>query len=131
MPREYGNGLLYLVLNHPRLKRPDSLRTPNPAEAVRHFAGGLNFYFDRDYLNAEKSFLLAIENDTQDARYFYYLGLSRLAQNKRRDANDDFNQGAMLERLNRPAPAMVSESLERIQGPTRRIVNDIRYRPER
>jgi tetratricopeptide (TPR) repeat protein len=131
VPQQYAAGLAYLVFNHPRLKRPDSLRVPNPAEAARHFAGGLNFYFDRDYANAERSFLLAVENDTQDARYFYFLGLSRLAQNRRREALDDFDQGAMLERLNRPTPAAVSESLERVQGPTRQIVNDVRYRPER
>jgi hypothetical protein len=131
MPREYSNGLVYLILNHPRLKRPDSLRIANPMEAEKHFAAGLNFYFERDYANAEKEFVAAVENDGNDARYFYFLGLSRLAQNKRRDARDDFDQGATLERLNRPAPAAVSESLERIQGPTRRIVNDIRYRPER
>ncbi|HWG47537.1 MAG TPA: hypothetical protein VN688_32540, partial [Gemmataceae bacterium] len=130
LPREYGNGLLYLIVNHPRLKRPDSLRIPNPAEAEKHFAAGLNFYFDRDYANAEREFLLTVENDAQDARYFYFLGLSRLLQNRRRDAYADFDEGAMLERLNRPAPAAVSESLERIQGPTRRIVNEIRNRPE-
>jgi tetratricopeptide (TPR) repeat protein len=129
LPREYGNGLLYLVVNHPRLKRPDSLRIANPMEAEKHFAAGLNFYFDDDYANAEREFLLTVENDGQDARYYYFLGLSRLARNERRAALDDFNQGAMLERLNRPASAAVSESLERIQGPTRRIVNEFRKRP--
>ncbi len=131
LPREYGNGLMYLILNHPRLKRPDSLRIPNPQEAERYFDEGLNFYFDHDYANAEKSFALAIENNGGDARYFYYLGLSRLVQNRRRDAVDDFDQGALLENLNRPAPAAVSESLERVQGPMRRILNDVRQRPDR
>jgi tetratricopeptide (TPR) repeat protein len=130
LPRRYGDGLVYLIRNDPRLKRPDSLRTPNPLQAEKHFAAGLNFYFDRDYANAEKEFLLTVENDSQDARFFYFLGLSRLAQNRRRDGYADFNQGAMLERLNRPSPAAVSESLERIQGPTRRIVNEFRQRPE-
>jgi hypothetical protein len=131
LPREYYDGLMYLILNDPRLKRPDSLRIPNPLEAEKHFAAGLNFYFDGDYLNAEKSFLLTIENDSQDARFFYFLGLSRLALNRRRDAYADFNQGAMLEHLNRPAPAAVDESLERIQGPTRCILNEFRQSPER
>jgi hypothetical protein len=130
LPREYGNGLAYLIRNDPRLKRPDSLRTPNPLEAEKHFAAGLNFYFDRDYANAEKSFLLAVENDSQDARFFYFLGLSRLAQNRRRDAYADFDEGAKLEHLNRPAPSAVSESLERIQGPMRRTINEFRQRPE-
>ncbi|HTU91954.1 MAG TPA: hypothetical protein VMF69_17865 [Gemmataceae bacterium] len=115
----------------PPLNRPDSPRTLNPIEAEKHFAAGLNFYFDRDYANAEKEFLLTIENDSQDARFFYFLGLSRLAQNHRRDAFADFTQGVVLERLNRPSPAAVSESLERIQGPTRRLVNGFREMPQR
>lgn len=131
LPREYGNGLVYLLDNDPRLKRPDSLRTANPLDAEKHFAAGLNLYFDADYSNAEKEFLLAVENDGQDARYFYFLGLSRLARNHRRDAYADFNAGVRLERLNRPSPAAVSESLERIQGPTRLIVNGFRETPER
>lgn len=130
LPREYGNGLMYMILNHPRLKRPDSLRIPNPLEAGRHFAAGLNFYFDREYANAEKAFLHSIELDGGDARYFYFLGLSRLEQKHRRDAYDDFDQGATLERLNRPSPAAVSEALERIQGPNRCIINEFRQRQE-
>jgi len=126
---EYGDGLVYLLRNDPRLKRPDILRIPDPLQAEKHFAAGLNFYFDRAYANAEKEFLLTVENDGQDARYFYFLGLSRLARNRRRDASADFEAGAMLERLNRPSPAAVSEALERIQGPTRRIVNEVRERP--
>ncbi|HTU19107.1 MAG TPA: hypothetical protein VMG10_13685 [Gemmataceae bacterium] len=129
LPREYGDGLLELLRNDPRLRRPDILRIPNPLEAERYFAAGLGFYFARDYANAEQAFLRTVENDSQDARYFYFLGLSKLAQNRRRDARADFEQGAMLERVNRPSPAAVSESLERIQGPTRRIVNEFRQRP--
>ncbi|MHB1426318.1 MAG: hypothetical protein ACYC3I_24400 [Gemmataceae bacterium] len=129
LPREIGNGLLFLILNDPRLKRPDVPRIPNPMEAEKHFAAGLNFYFDDDYANAEQEFLLTIENDSQDARIFYFLGLSRLAQNRRREANFDFEQGAMLERLDRPSPAAVNVSLERIQGSCRTIVNEFRQRP--
>jgi len=130
LPPEYGNGLVYLLSNDPRLKRPDSLATPNPLEAEKHFAAGLNFYFGRDYPNAEKEFLLTIANDSQDARFFYFLGLSRLAQNRRRDAYADFSQAALLERRNRPAAAAVDESLERIQGPMRLLLNSFRRSPQ-
>ncbi len=131
MPPEYRDGLLFLILNHPRLSRPDSLRVANPFEAEKHFAAGVNLYFDGDFAYAEKELLLAVENDGQDARYYYFLGLARLAQNKRRVAYRDFEEGAMLEQLNRPSPAAVSEALERIQGPTRLLLNDVRDRPER
>jgi tetratricopeptide (TPR) repeat protein len=130
LPPEYANGLAYLIRNDPRLKRPDTLRIPNPATAEKHFAAGLNFYFDRDYANAEREFVITVENDSRDARFFYFLGLSKLAQNRRREADADFSQGALLERQGRPSLAAVSESLERIQGPTRQKVNDFRRRPE-
>jgi len=131
LPREYYDGLLYLIRNDPRLKQPVSVRVPNPLAAEKHFAAGLNFYFDGDYINAERSFLLTIENDSQDARFFYFLGLSRLALNRRREAYADFNQGVLLERLNRPASVAVDQSLERIQGPARCILNEFRQSPER
>jgi hypothetical protein len=131
LPPEYRDGLMYLILNHPRLSRPDSLRLANPFEAEKHFAAGVNLYFDGDFVYAEKELLLAVENDGQDARYYYFLGLARLAQNKRRDAYLDFAEGATLEQMNRPAPAAVSETLERIQGPTRLLLNEVRDRPER
>jgi hypothetical protein len=104
------------------------MRAINPLDAEKHYALGLNFYFDRDYVNAEKEFLLTIENDSQDARFFYFLGLSRLAQNRRRDAFADFTQGTALERMNRPSPAAVDDALERVQGPTRLILNGFRER---
>lgn len=128
LPPAYSAGLLDIVRRHPRLQRPDTLAIPNPLEAEKAYAAGLNFYFDRDYASAEKAFTTAVENDSQDARYFYFLGLSRLAQNKR-DAYEDLDQGAILERQGRPSPAAVSAALERIQGPLRRTVNDVRNRP--
>ncbi len=128
LPPRYATGLLDLVRNHPRLKRPDTLVVPNPLDAEKHYAAGLNFYFDRDYPSAEKEFAAAVENDSQDARYFYFLGLSRLAQNKR-EAYEDLDQGAVLEGQNRPPSPVVSVALERIQGPMRRIVNDARTKP--
>ena len=64
---------------------------------------------------------------SQDARYHYFLGLSRLAQDKR-EAYEDFDQAARLERLGRPGRPAVSAALERVQGPMRRVLNEIRNR---
>jgi tetratricopeptide (TPR) repeat protein len=128
LPREYARGLLLIIDSHPCLKRPDSLRVPNPLEAEKHFAAGLNFYFEANYADAEKEFLLTVENDNQDARFFYFLGLSRLMQGKR-DAYEDFDQGAILEQLSRPPSGVVSQALERIQGEARRVLNEARNRP--
>jgi hypothetical protein len=124
----HANALLELIGNHPMLRRPESLAIPEPAEAEKHYAAGLNFFFRRNYPDAEKEFLSAVRNDNGDARYYYYLGLSRLAQGNR-DAYEDFDQASRLERLGRPDQATVSSALERVQGPMRRTLNTVRTRP--
>jgi tetratricopeptide (TPR) repeat protein len=124
----YANALLELIAEHPMLKRPDTVVVPEPAEGEKHYAAGVNYFFSRRYLDAEKEFLSAVEHDNGDARYYYYLGLSRLAQDKR-EAYEDFDQAARLERLGRPARGAVSDALERVQGPMRRVLNEVRSRP--
>jgi tetratricopeptide (TPR) repeat protein len=124
---EYANGLSFIVDNHPAFRRPDSLKPPDQLLAERHFGNGLRFYFDRQYPQAEKELLEAVRYNDQDARYLYYLGLSRLLQGKREVALEDFRVGANLERQDRPSPAAVAGSLERVQGPVRQTLN--KYRP--
>jgi tetratricopeptide (TPR) repeat protein len=128
LPGRYVTGLKSIIQDHPALRRPDVLNVANPVEAEKRYAEGLNLFTAGKYAEAEKDFLAAVESDNQDARYFYFLGLSRLLQNKR-SAYEDFEQGSRLEQLNRPGTAAVSAALERIQGPTRRIINDARTQP--
>jgi tetratricopeptide (TPR) repeat protein len=124
--REMADDLLRIINSHPALKRPDVMATPNPFEAEKHYANGLRFYFARNYDDAEREFGRAVQNDGMDARYFYFLGLSRYVQGK--DFAEDFDQAARLELQERPGRAAVSVSLERVQGPVRRIVQDARNR---
>jgi hypothetical protein len=124
----YANALLDLIGNHPALRRPEALAVADPAVGERDYAAGLNFFASRRYRDAEREFLAAVQNDNSDARYFYFLGLSRLAQGKR-EAYEDFDEAARLERLGRPDRAAVSAALERIQGPMRRVLNQVRTRP--
>ncbi len=125
--RDYADGLANLIDNHPALRRPSGMEPPNPVLAEARYATGLRNYFARKFVDAEASFASAIEADNQDARYFYFLGLSYLALNRRDDANADFEEGARLEEQNRPGRTAVSTSLERVQGPARQAVN--RFRP--
>jgi tetratricopeptide (TPR) repeat protein len=124
----HANALAELIANIKETRGPDSLREPNPAEAERHYAAGVNHYFRRRYSEAERELLSAVENDSTDARYYYFLGLARLAQGKR-TANEDFDQAARLERAGRPDRASVSKALERVQGNDREVLNGIRKRP--
>jgi hypothetical protein len=125
MRRDYYEGLKAILDNHPALKRPDRLAAANPFEAERHYAVGLREYFDGRPADAEKQFTTALEFYDLDARYFYFLGLAKLAQNKR-DAYEDFEHAARLERRGLPTREAVSAALERIQGPVRKTLNESR-----
>jgi hypothetical protein len=125
----YANRLNDLVAKFLDEKGPDSRNVPDPLNGERHYAAGLNFYFAKKYANAEKELRAAIEDDNNDARYYYFLGLARLAQGKR-GAAEDFDQGARLERLGRPGRAAVSRALERVQGPARFRLNEVRTQPK-
>jgi TolA-binding protein len=108
------------------VKVPVVSSTPNPQDADKHYAAGLSRYFSRRYADAEAEFLRAIANDSQDARFYYFLGLSRFLQGK--PASYDFAQGAALEQQDRPGQEAVSRALERVQGQERMIVNESRRR---
>ena len=125
---EHAAGLLAIINGHPSLRRPTVMTVADPVEAEKHYAAGLRRYNDREYAKAEKEFFTAVEQDGQDARYYYYLGLSQLMQGDR-DAFEDFAQGARLEQQDRPSCAAVSAALERVQGPARLRLNAVRDRP--
>jgi hypothetical protein len=111
----------------PVVRRPPSTEQPNPLLAEAHYAAGLRAYFGGRFADAEADFDAAVQCDRKDARYFYFLGLSRLALGEAREANADFEEGARLERDNLPARKVVSTALERIQGAPRQALN--RFRP--
>ena len=122
MKPEYADGLLLLIETHPMLKRSESRRIANPLNAEKHYGTSLRWYWEKNYSNAETEFLEAIANDGLDARYYYFLGLSRLAQNKP-EAHEDFAQGARLEAQERPSSAAVSTAVERVQGTMRETLD--------
>jgi tetratricopeptide (TPR) repeat protein len=126
----HANELLSHIDAHPAFKNSDVKTTPDPLEGERLFAAGLRLYTAKRYPEAEREFAAAIENDANDARYIYYLGLARLMQGNR-DGLEDFDRAARLERTGRPDRAAVSAALERVQGPVRETLNAVRNRPLR
>jgi len=118
-----------LVKNQPARRRVYQQREAQPFQAERHYLAGLSRYHVRDFANAEKEFIKAITNFDQDARYHYFLGLSRLQQGKR-GSTEDFEEAARLEADGRPARDAVDAALERIQGDLRRRIRDTRNRTQ-
>jgi hypothetical protein len=118
------------------MNNPDASQAPvkavvaqgdvNPIQAEWHFTSGVQSYWSSQYARAETQFLAAIRNDSHDARYHYYLGLSRWLQDKRAEARRDFEHGAELERQSRPSRDAINAILERVQGTLRQEVDQFR-----
>jgi hypothetical protein len=128
LSREQVETLKDLIRNHPALRRPESQAIPTPQAAERHYATGLRLLYSAQYPAAEKELLAAVARDGQDARYYYFLGLARMYQGKR-DAFEDFEQGARLEQQGLPPGEAVNSALERVQGPARRVIDNARGLP--
>ncbi|MGL6073971.1 MAG: hypothetical protein ACRC8S_07405 [Fimbriiglobus sp.] len=95
-------------------------------QAGRHFDEAVDLYFTSRHAEAEVLLTKATAQDANDARYWYYLGLVRLAQGKP-SAVDAFQKGAENEGRNSPSFQDINTALERIQGPARRTLAS--YRP--
>jgi hypothetical protein len=128
LSREQVETLKDLIRNHPALRRPESQSVATPQGAERHYSTGLRLLYSGQYAAAEKELLAAVGQDGQDARYYYFLGLARMYQGKR-DAFEDFEQGARLEQQGLPPGEAVSSALERVQGPARRVIDNARGLP--
>src|SRR5262249_56752585 len=91
---------------------PADAETDSPLHAESLYVEGVRQFWAGDYARAEERFVDAVRNDGRDARYHYYLGLSRRAQGKRVAAQRDFERGAELERQERPGRSAINAALE-------------------
>jgi hypothetical protein len=128
LTRAQVETLKQLIQNHPALSRPESQSVANPQAAERRYATGLRLLYSGRYAAAEKELLAAVEQDGQDARYYYFLGLARHYQGKR-NAFEDFEQAARLEQQGQPSREAVDSALERVQGSPRRPIDSARGTP--
>src|SRR5262249_53897266 len=106
----------------PLVKPSDPLSSTDPLVAERHFVRGMANYWAGKYGAAESDFFAAVRaagTVGQDARYYYFLGLSQLAQGKSDEAREMLRVAGLLEKDRKPPSAIVSRALERIQGSVR------------
>lgn len=128
-PGMASKDMAKLLEEHPAFQQPDAAKAPSAYLAEVQFGKGLQFYWTRQYPQAEVHFKQAAGFYSHDARYQYFLGLAQYAQKsstKRDAAVYSFEQGAKLEAANRPPVSEVNSSLERIQGDLRKLINTFR-----
>jgi hypothetical protein len=129
LPGAQTKGLRRIVEGHPAFKRPDGVKPPQPVLAQKFYNNGLNFYWNRKFDKAEAEFLQAVKYYDQDARYLYFLGLSRLRQQKTDKlaaAYEDFRLAHRLEEEGNPDADTVNDALEKVQGKARRVLDNFR-----
>ena len=94
-------------------------------QAVGLYNRAIDLYFAGRYADAEAVLSKVTQQDPADARYWYFLGLSRFAQNKE-DAAVAFQMGAVQEARSLPPVREINAALEKVQGDARRALNTFR-----
>ncbi len=90
------------------------------------YGAGVHAYFSGDYHRAYDLLTSIIDTSTDDPRVYYFRGLAELPLGREYEAKQDFQQGAKLEAKTPERIREVAKSLERIQGPSRALLE--RYR---
>jgi len=127
VPKEYEGVLDRILAGHPSLQKPDAAIVQDQSLALKYYGEGLEFFRADRFDKAEQQFIQATRLNSQDARYWYFLGLTRWQQGKKQAAEADFKAGGELESQGKPTSRSVNGSFERVQGNLRRVMD--KYRP--
>jgi hypothetical protein len=126
LPKEYEGVLDRILAKHPAMQQLEINVEADPSRSLKHYALGLEHYRARQYALAEEQFKTAISHWNKDARYMYFLGLSRWTIGRKEMADADFKAGSLLEMKGLPLPKVITEVLERVQGEPRAAVEAAR-----
>ncbi len=91
------------------------------------YLAGVEAYFAGRNSDAETSLAKAVAASGTDARYWYFLGLSKWGQGRTAEADVDFKKGAEWESRAKPGRRQIGLALERVQGNARQALEV--YRP--
>jgi len=114
----------------PTVTTSAKISPPDITIAEKYYSAGLGHFWNGDYAAAEKDFATAIRFYKDDARFFYYFGLSCWQEGKRTEAGEAFQKGYTLELQSRPSSPMINATFERIQGAARKAMDQERERPQ-
>jgi len=119
--RQVGAALLTAWL----LALPTFVCARNWDTASKLYDRGVQAYFSGSPLEAEALLSLAIGENPDDPRMYYFRALSRLQSGRVAEARDDMHIGALLE-AQRPQRFAVGSALERVQGSHRLMLEQFR-----
>lgn len=109
-------AFIFFFINHTNASDP----------AIRAVYGdGVHSYYAGNFQQSYNFLSRVVEFGTDDPRVYYFRGLSAIRLGNQNNAADDFEKGADLE-AERGNSRTVSRALERIQGPTRMLLEESR-----
>jgi hypothetical protein len=91
------------------------------------YSTGVQTYFGGRPAEAEASFSSLLQIDPKDPRAYYFRALSRMQQGREAEARSDLEVGAQME-AHSPYRFDIGKTLERVQGPTRLLLEQYRSR---
>ena len=91
------------------------------------YGQGVHAFFAGDSEKAHELFSMAIDQGSRDPRVFYFRGLAYHRLGRPEEGIEDFKKGAELEAAGEAIQIDVGASLQRVQGPTRLVLEDYRY----
>jgi hypothetical protein len=114
-----GLSFALLALVAPKLAAQDAVLS-------QFYGRGVHQYFAGDSDRAIANLTSAIDGGTKDPRAYYFRALAEMRMGQSDQAATDLQKGAALESADINQFYPVGKSLERIQGPTRAVIE--RYR---
>ena len=90
------------------------------------YGRGVHAYFAGNMSQAEEFFNQAIQAGSTDPRPYYYRAMVRLGQGRTFEAENDMRVGASHEARNPGVHSSIGRSLQRLQGPGRRTLEQFR-----
>jgi hypothetical protein len=93
------------------------------ADAASLYGSGLSAYWSGNYAQACEYFSAAVQRNERDARAWEYLALSRWALGRTGAGTEAARHGAAVARAYPDLNVGLPAALERIQGPTRRLLD--------
>jgi hypothetical protein len=106
---------------------PLTARAQGSDVAGEFYSTGVEAYFRGSSAEAESLLSNVIRVDPKDPRAYYFRALSRIGQGREAEARSDMQIGAQVEARN-PFRFDIGKTLERVQGPTRLLLEQYRSR---
>lgn len=114
-------GILHVLLM-------SSAKAENSTELMATYGRGVHAYFNGRVHEADRLLTEVIHGGSTDPRAYYFRAMARLRAGRQYEAESDMLVGAAFEARNPGFGSTISRALERVQGPNRRKLEDIRRR---